>query len=143
MAQNNFSKPRKLWFLCGLILSTNVYAYNFSGTYAGNSKTGIINLQIENNQVEDVFVKCSNPDCNLRPATKSLFLNYGGALISELKPFGDEKLSTAYTTLILTPTNNPNKIQSVLVGYRAYVKPTEKDIKYKAEYSLTEILTKI
>ena len=38
--------------------------------------------------------------------------------------------------------NIPDKIQAVLVGYRKYVNPTKNDLKYTAEFTVSEILTR-
>lgn len=127
-------------FFCNF---TNVYAYDFDGNYKGKSKNGIIQLHVYNNQISKVIVKCSDIKCNMSKDVKTLIYNHGTALITELKPLPDNNNSIAYTTLIITPTNDPNKIQAVLVGYRKNLKTNENNLKYEAEFSSSEILTKI
>ena len=143
MSQKIFSHKNLGYFLSGLILSAQVAAYDFSGTYIGNTKNGIIKLKIQDNQLQDVFVRCAQPECEQTGSAKTLLLNNQTALVSELKPFGDAKSSIAYTTLVLTPTNNAKQIQAVLVGYRHYANPREMDLKTNVEFSLTEILSKL
>lgn len=133
-------KRNKMLLLYALALSTKVYGYDFSGTY--NGKNNIIKLQISNNQVQKVYAKCSEPDCDMNNSTKSLLLNHETTLVTELKTLEDNKKSIAYTTLILTPTNSHDKIQAVLVGYRMYFNPTKNDLKSKVEFTTSEILTR-
>lgn len=134
---SNFLKKKRILLLSALILNANLYAYDFSGVYSG--KKNIIKLKVNNNQVQEVYVKCSKTNCDMDNSTKSLLMNHGTTLVTELKPLGDDK-SIAYTTLILTPTNNHDQIQAALIGYRDYLDPIKNDPKYKVEFTTVETL---
>jgi hypothetical protein len=63
-------------------------------------------------------------------------------MIIELKPLeSDDKTSTLYSTIVLTPTNIPNKIQAYLISYRQFANQTESN-GYNSASSATVILTK-
>ncbi len=125
--------------LGSLLLSAPTYAYDFSGTYIGHGK-GITKLEIKGNVVH-ADGKCSPTRCDWTGDKVSL-LQAGTTMVVELEPLSYEKnQTTLYTTLVLTPTAQANKIQVVLVSYRKSTQASAAG--YSPSSSITEILTKV
>ena len=125
--------------LCSLITCQSIYAYDFNGNYTGTGK-GLIGIEINSKQVHAI-ARCSPANCDWK-TNKISTLNNGNTMIVELKPLeSNDKTSTLYSTIVLTPTNIPNKIQASLISYRQFASQTE-STDYNSASSATVVLTK-
>ena len=134
------NKPKiYLIALCLITTSQSIHAYDFNGKYTGTGKS-LIEIKISPKQVHAI-AKCSPVNCDWR-TNKISTINNGNTMIIELKPLeSDDKTSTLYSTIVLTPTNIPNKIQASLISYRQFASQTE-STDYNSASSATVVLTK-
>ncbi len=97
-----------------LSITSTVYAYDFEGTYYGESN-GIDKLVITKNSVHG-YGKCSPGSCDWGKSTKVNYYSDRNMLVVEFKPIGDNK-QKLYSTIIITPTTQKNTISVSLVNY--------------------------
>ena len=97
-----------------LSITSTVYAYDFEGTYYGESN-GIDKLVITKSFVHG-YGKCSPGSCDWGKSTKVNYYSDRNMLEVEFKPIGDNK-QKLYSTIIITPTTQKNTISVSSVSY--------------------------
>ncbi len=100
-------------FIPLMYISAMVFAYDFVGTYYGES--GIAKLEITKDFVRG-YGKCEPSYCDWGKSTKFNYYSDKNILVAEFKPIGDAK-QKLFTTIIISPTTQKNTISVSQVSY--------------------------